>query len=62
MEKIEITLPRGGILEVEATQDFLEKVRSHFNLRLSDDVDNDHIRMFIFGSLQSAVEKAEKNH
>jgi len=61
MEKIEITLPEGGILEVMITPEFIEKIRSHFNLEQLEDVEHDHIRMFIYGSVNTAIEKIEKS-
>ena len=58
MEKRIIKLPRGGDLEVLLTPDFLEVVRGHFNLQKAVDVDDDHIRLFIYGSTSSALDKS----
>ena len=55
-----ISLPGGGVLEVDATPEFLEVVRQHFELSNVDDVRNDHIRMYIYGACKGAIDKAEK--
>lgn len=54
-----IPLPKGGELELEAKPGFYEKIRQHFDLPQGSYVDDDHIRMFIFGSVKSAIDKAE---
>jgi len=59
-EKRNIKLPKGGELEVSLTEKFLEAVQSHFSLSRIEDVQDDHIRMFIFSTTQSALEKAEQ--
>ena len=58
MEKRIIKLPQGGDLEVLLTPNFLEVVRSHFNLNNTIDVDDNHIRLFIYGSAKSALDKS----
>lgn len=40
------------------TPAFLDKVAAQFKIR-SEEVSNDHIRMFIHGALKGAIEKAE---
>jgi hypothetical protein len=55
-----IHLPKGGILEVEVTPEFLEKIKVHFNLSSALEVDDQHIRMFVYGAFKNAVDKAEK--
>lgn len=54
-----IPLPRGGSLEVDLTEDFLEIVRKHFELKNNVDVSDDHVRMYIWGSFKNALDKAE---
>ncbi len=61
MEKLNIMLPQGGNLEVQVTKEFIDTVQAHFSLDSPDNVSEDHIRMFIYGSIRSAVEKAEQN-
>ena len=58
MEKRIINLPKGGELEVLLTPDFLEVVRGHFNLKETIDVGDDHIRLFIYGSTKTALDKS----
>jgi hypothetical protein len=60
-----IPLPKGGTLEVQVTQSFLDRVRYQFNIPNTSQVSDDHIRMFIWGALNCAIEKATqylKNH
>jgi len=60
MIKKNITLPRGGILEVDVTPQFLEIVQKHFQLSNLSSVDDEHIRMYIWGAFKNAIDKAEK--
>jgi hypothetical protein len=55
-----ISLPKGGILEVDASPKFLEIVRKQFNLNAQQRVSDDHIRMYIWGAFNNAMDKAEK--
>lgn len=54
-----ITLPKGGTLEVAMTPEFVSVVRKHFNLGAYDIVEDDHVRMFIWGSVKNAVDKVD---
>lgn len=56
-----IKLPRGGVLELTIMPGFYDCIRSHFNIGNDELVDDDHIRMFVFGTLKSAVDKAEED-
>jgi hypothetical protein len=55
-----ISLPKGEMLEVDTTPQFLERVKQHFQLSSSVEVNDDHIRMFIYGAFKNAVDKSEK--
>jgi len=55
-----IPLPKGGTLELEVMPGFYERVRVHFGLAPDAPVDDDHLRMFVFGALKTAVDKAEE--
>mgnify|MGYP003677544580 CR=1 FL=1 len=57
-----IKLPKGGDLEVSITKKFLTVVSNHFDLNDIDDVTDDHIRMFVYGSFKNAIDTADKNH
>jgi len=57
--KKKIKLPNGLFLEVFVTPVFLSRVREHFDLQPSDDINDDHIRRFIYGAVDSAVGSAE---
>lgn len=54
-----IPLPKGDVLEVDLTPEFLQVVQKHFDLPSTKSVENDHIRMFIWGSFKNAIDKAE---
>jgi hypothetical protein len=56
-----IKLPRGGMLEVDVTPQFLQIVCDHFGLKEKSDVEDDHLRMYIWGAFKNAVDKAEKS-
>lgn len=58
--KKSIQLPQGGILEVDASPQFMEVVKKHFELTKDADVNDDHIRMYIWGAFKNAVDKAAK--
>jgi hypothetical protein len=58
--KKNIPLPKGGTLEVDVTPKFLKVLKEHFNLDSTDEVGNDHIRMYVWGAFKNAIEKAEK--
>ena len=59
MEQRNIRLPNGKILEVEFKVGFLDKVREAFDIQPGHPVSDDHIRMFFYGSLNTAVSKKE---
>jgi hypothetical protein len=54
-----IPLPKGGTLELTVMPGFYERVRLHFGLPSDAPVDDDHLRMFVFGAFKTAVDKAE---
>jgi hypothetical protein len=56
-----IALPKGGTLEVQVTNEFLVKIRQHFMLDQTQPVTDEHIRMFVWGAMNNAVEKAATN-
>ena len=60
MEKKIIELPKGGDLEVEYTPEFYQKVKDHFNLSENEAIDDEHIRLFIYGACKKAIDKAEQ--
>lgn len=53
-----ITLPNRQTLEVQLTPSFLDKVALQFQIE-KNEVSDDHIRMFIYGALKGAIDKAE---
>jgi hypothetical protein len=55
-----ITLPQGGELEVTMTPQFIAVLRQHYGLFGDQPLDDDHVRMYVWGSLNGAVDKAER--
>ena len=60
MQKKYVPLPKGGVLEVDYTPAFVEVVQRHFKLDAPSHVEDDHIRMYIWGSFKNAIDKAER--
>lgn len=58
IETRHIALPKGGELVVDITREFLSRVRQHFNLNAGEYVTDEQIRMFMWGSIKSAIDKA----
>jgi len=54
--KRKITL-RGGDIEIDASEEFLERIRVHFGLTDTDSVKDDHVRLFVCGSIKSAIDR-----
>lgn len=52
-----ISLPSGGVLEVRMSPQFLSIVRKHFGI---EEVTDDHIRMFLWGAVDGAITKEER--
>ena len=59
MEQRNIRLPNGKILEVEFKSGFLDKVREAFEIPVDSPVTDEHIRMFFYGSLKTAIESKD---
>ena len=60
MEERIIKLPSGLDLEVQVTDKFIEIVKEYFSLASVTDVTDDHVRHYIFESMNTAVKKVEK--
>lgn len=54
-----VVLPNGNVLELEIKDGFYDKVRQHFGLPTDSYVDDDHLRMFVYGSLKTAIDRVE---
>lgn len=54
-----ILLPQGGTLHITMTDHFKIAVRNQFGLMPNDPIEDDHIRMFLFGAVKNALDKAE---
>lgn len=61
IETRKIELPQGGTLEVQLTQEFLDKIKKQFMLHPEQVVTDDHVRMFVYGATDIALKKIEKD-
>ena len=52
-----ISLPKGGKLELEYTEEFINAVREKMSIPSSDPVTDDDIRHFIHSAFSNAVNK-----
>jgi len=52
-----IKLPNGNTLEVCIFPGFLDKVKDHFSLQSIEEVNDDHVRMYIYGAFKNALDK-----
>lgn len=59
IETRKITTPKGSILEIDMTDEFLKKVKQHFCLTEKENISDDQLRMFVFGTVKTAIDKAE---
>ena len=55
-----LTLPKGGTLELEIMPGFYDRVRLHFSLASDVPVADEYLRMFVFGTVKTAIDKAEE--
>ncbi len=60
MEKRNVKLPNGSTLEIEATERFYEAIRFEYSLGENTVITDDHIRLFVHGTMSNAVDRAEK--
>ncbi len=54
-------MPTGDTLEIEATDEFLKIVASHFSLESVEDISDSHVAEFVYSATMNALEKAEKD-
>lgn len=47
------------VLEIEMTQLFIDRVRQHFGLFGDQPLEDDQVRMYVLGAVNTAVTKAE---
>jgi hypothetical protein len=50
----------GDVLEISMTQEFIDLLRRHFELSSDQPVIDDHVRMYLFGAVGGAVDRAER--
>ena len=61
METRIIKLPNGTTMEVIVHPGFYEAIKKQFMLQPHETVTDEHVRMFVYGSVNSAVTKAERD-
>lgn len=49
----------GSMLKLDASSEFLDKVIKQMDLDRHSDVTDEHIKLFVFGSLNSALKKMD---
>jgi hypothetical protein len=59
VEQRTIILPKGGELHVDMTQEFIDRVRLTFSLDEGVSPSDEQVRMYIFGSVNCAINKEE---
>jgi len=60
VDKRSIELPNGQMLEIEMTQAFITRLVEQFKLAFASELTDDMIRLYVWGSLKNATDKAEK--
>jgi hypothetical protein len=55
-----IGLPNGGSLEVQLTDAIFDRIRNRFNLLPNAPVEDDHVRMYVYDVVNTAITKAER--
>lgn len=59
VETRKIPVQDDQVLEVQMTQVFITKLRRHFGLLETQPLEDDHVRMYVWGAVNTAVGKAE---
>ena len=59
MEKKDIEVPRGGILNLEYTEEFMSLVREWAHLEPEETITDYHVRMYIYGAMKNAIDKED---
>jgi hypothetical protein len=58
-KQIKVELPKGGTLDVEYTEKFIEAVCKWGRLASADEVTDTHIRTYIYGAMKNAIDNQE---
>ena len=61
IDKRTIMLPKGGELEVELSDKFVQAIKRQFDISDDQQVEDDHIRMYIYGAVKGAIDKETKS-
>lgn len=60
VEVRKIPVKDDQVLEVEMTQKFIDHLRQHFGLFVDQPVEDEHVRSYVLGAVNTAVVKAER--
>lgn len=60
VETRRISVQGDQFLEVQMTQQFIDRVKQHFGLFGNQPLDDDQIRMYVWGAFNTAVTNAEQ--
>jgi hypothetical protein len=60
VETRKIKLPQGDFLTIEMTQSFIDRIKQHFGLLETQVLEDDHVRMYVWGAFNTAVTKSEQ--
>jgi hypothetical protein len=61
IETKNVALPQGGALEIQLTQKMIDLIKAQFSLMPEESINDNHIKMFMLGTLKNAIENAEKD-
>lgn len=59
VETRKISTPEG-ILEVEMTQEFIDRVKQHYGIFGNQPLEDEHVRRYVWKAVDTAVSKAER--
>ena len=59
VETRKIPVLGGQILEVQMTQRFIDHLRQHFGIFGDQRLEDDHVKSYVLGAVDTAVAKAE---
>ena len=54
-----VSLKNGQFMTIDMTPEFYPNLRKRFDLAPDEFVSDEHIRMFVFGAVKTAIDKAE---
>lgn len=49
---------RDGVMTIEMTQSFIDRVRSQFDIDTATSPSDEHLKMYVWGAVNNAINKA----